>query len=157
MTQKYDWKILKAQYMASDTIEVRDFLRQILGDSSALLGGNITRQTSGWREEKEALKDQVFEESKEETIENGKDNIVELTGLKQKLLNKLKFMIELPYQPSEMRHIYNIIKIELGEPINIVKNQNHDITVEELMQKLEAVPDPYKVNDPTLDKEGTIE
>jgi hypothetical protein len=60
-TARYNWEELKKSYFASDIIEIEQFLRSFSASGLNLplnkpLNGSFTKNTKGWRGEKEEMK-----------------------------------------------------------------------------------------------------
>lgn len=60
-TAKYDWEELKKKYIASDIVEIEQFLRSFSACGLNLplnkpLNGSFTKNTKGWRFDKEEMK-----------------------------------------------------------------------------------------------------
>jgi len=164
---KTDWEALKREFFAdTDFFNISTFLREKKGwDSKKVSNGNTLTHIDGWGKEKANLQQKITDDEIEairreerkrypKLLKNKMNLIVELTkrieGHQMEVgRGKNKKVLTIPESIKGLEAIWKIIKIEMGEPIIIQKNENENKDaqeVEELRQKLdEAIKNANEV------------
>lgn len=154
MKQKYNWDKLKVEYLKSDILEITEFFRHKIGKDEVLNSGNLKRQTSGWRDEKEALIKSSFENAKMQFTKRHKDHFDKMLRAKNLLIDlvilranqsvKTEVIDGVKIQKtdmsvSELYRAYMLLKTELGEPTAPPKREGKEdsnVTVDQLIAAL---------------------
>lgn len=154
--QKYDWAKIKADFLASDIDEVKEFIGKIWGRYNR----NCSQATKGRAKEKKEMKERIIREAIEENIRKEVDSleipIWQLKAAKKTVLwlvmKKLNKIIEKEKKDEENEEInldnidikeqermLRMIKTELWEPTSISKT---DATI-----KWEPLDESLFIND----------
>jgi len=126
--KKYDWNEIKIKYMADEEDEVRVVVGKLLWGWKK----HYEKPTKGWRKEKEASKERVFNSvMKKKEKEEAKSLEVDVKELKKAkkasiklLMKKISKIIDEDDEivVKDIEKIVKIIKTELWEPTTISKN-----------------------------------
>lgn len=142
---KYDWDKIKKEYLASDIIEIQDFLATFLRLGSKTASNGFWKgKTKGWRTEKENFKKEQTEETKKKLI-----NDVDVQEETAKLLQSKRAVMTLirnkmakeqdSLGSNDLKNFWQIIKVELGEPITIAQNDNKNTTTLVNQEELDKI------------------
>lgn len=129
-TPRYNWGEIKQYYFTASEMEVEQFLRKHLAiDPQKALNGSLTKNTTGWRKEKEEFKKLQTENAVEKMAEDP-----DVIAWNQTLIKGKRFFLSSILKRvqtnnenlamSELMTGLNAIKIELGEETTITKNNN---------------------------------
>lgn len=143
---KYDWAAIRKEYMHSEYKTVNDFMRAVHGVDTQT-NAYIARRTRGWAKDKRELFNKGMEASQQEIAQEGVINHTQLQLLKQNILilaaKKLKQLNTAEEINSrDLRTIYDMIKIELGEPTTISElqgNNNKPLAVQAVATQIKDI------------------
>lgn len=131
-TAKYDWPEIKEDYLVSEIIEVEQFLRKFYAiDSNKPLNGAFTKNTKGWRKDKEQFQRELTESKMQKIKDNPdvQDFINLLITAKQNAIKKVALLIgnggnkikerDIPYIQKGIE----ICNLELGLATNLTRTE----------------------------------
>lgn len=143
-----NWAKLKQDFLNSEYDTVEEYFRHLEGTPEARAkNGSIARNTKGWAEEKQKLREQASNLAREETLKQATKDLILPTEFflkgKKEILNitmaKLKHFQDLikknqtdQVDTKELETLLKIYKTELAEPSTIShnENQNHNTNEE---------------------------
>jgi hypothetical protein len=129
-----DWAEIKKAYLASHIESVNAF-RGTSKDYTKFSLATWKNNTKGWRAEKDALRQAQIDSAKRKLLRNDKvEDFTEML-LKGKKLILQSVLLRVQdnnkrLSMSEQKIAVDIIKRELGEPLNVVENTNKNLNVE---------------------------
>ena len=145
---KYNWNKIKAEFMASDFVEVKAFFESRFGHYD----GNMSKRSRGWSPEKIARDKRIAEQSlaKAEQAEINSNAIALkniLTGFKLHLSTEGEIK---KLTMKDKKIIWDVFRTELGLPTRVVfqKNENVNCDAGKARQGiLDRLKDKKKTND----------
>lgn len=138
-SKRYDWNKLKKEFLSSKFQTVQEWRKARKGQEKGKLDWNFNKQTKGRAEEKAKLKAKALNEAKEEIKKEMKElykpSLEELAEMHQIVMQliyaKLEKMLEEWGSMQDLAKIWEILKIEKGEPTKYEKSDqtlNHSFT-----------------------------
>jgi hypothetical protein len=137
-TAKYNWQEIKQKYLASDILEVKQFLGNFLAISlKQAQSGVFTKNTTGWRDEKEQIKKEQTEKAKKD-LEND-PNVKIANNNILKAINNIETKVALLLGSGEKFSKEDLPKIKVGWemlrvsqnlPTTYAKNENDNKNLE---------------------------
>jgi hypothetical protein len=135
--KKHDWERMKKEYFESPFDEVQVFLREKYGMGKKAESGQTFRKTKGWRDEKTTWKRDLLRKSKNEIEKTYKLDMSLLYQTKALVYESLFKMMhkgietdpdtgeitKVSLSPRNIKYIWEMIKIELGENIQTSRNE----------------------------------
>lgn len=137
---KYDWEEIKREYLQSNEGSLKKFFG---GKFPEIPQKTYEKNTKGWRDEKKKLFSNITQESKK-IIEKNPDLIFAHEKLLQQkiailtLINNKLASEQQKIQFKDLKIAIDIIKRELGEPLNhslVGKDENSAESLEEVLEK----------------------
>jgi hypothetical protein len=135
-----NWALAKVDYLKTKDLSVKEWGRQYFGSDSVVEGGNFAAKTKGWRDEKEDIweeaKKEAVEQYRESTKDEAKIDIERAVKAKKRAWNILEGVLanamdkggkKIQIEVRDLEKAFKIIKTELGEESNIIKNLNLDL------------------------------
>jgi hypothetical protein len=133
---KYDWIELKQRYLDSIYTNVREFFRQELGisEDSFFNSGNYSRETNGWKTDKEIYQLEKNKEAQRLMKEHYAISYADLYKWKSTALQAAAIQLKqglilegdkikgVSLKPKELETLWKIIKTELNEPTTVSKS-----------------------------------
>lgn len=127
---RYDRNKLKQQFFSSKFQTVQEWRKDKQGTKKGQRNGNFHRKTKGRAEEKKKLKSKALEEAKQEIKEElkafYKPSTQELAKMHQQVIqlisSKLEKMLIEGGSMQDLAKIWEILKIEKGEPTKVEKS-----------------------------------
>lgn len=158
---KYDYEEMKVRYLESSEIEIEHFLRTYLDlPVNKPISGTLKTKTKGWRDEKLEFKKKLTEKAMEQVLNDPKMIMsqAELIQLKYMILKIAfkgikEFDSLVDFDPagtavigrnaSGLKTIWEMAKIELGEPTTVSQNSNlnQNISLDDLTKELNKLND----------------
>lgn len=152
-----DWAEIKKAYFASHVESVSAFRNTDQKYSRTSLD-TWKNNTKGWRAEKDALRQAQIDSAKRKLLRSDKvEDFTEML-LKGKKLILQSVLLRVQdnnkrLSMSEQRIAIDIIKRELGEPLNVVENTNKNLNVEMPDQEVQSFVKELSEERPQLLKE----
>lgn len=134
-----DWRSLKREFFVQTKHPaIRSFLRSKGFSEEQLINGNTNDNTLNWSQERATYQQEIIDERLKAIKENESKRIPDYITAKLNLLRSLIQELEKDnLSIKEKVAIWKVIKTEIGEPTQIAKNENVDLTeYENLKEKL---------------------
>jgi len=144
--REYNWEQLKLEFLNSEFLEAREFFRQkgiCITPNGKQLTGTANKHVKSWQSEKEQfLRDQT-EKAKQEVIDSkiNQKFIKNLIMGKRDIIRTVLERVEVNEKNlnmNELKIALDIVKRELGEPLDISRNENRNenITLDDFLDEL---------------------
>jgi len=133
---KYDYAVLKQEFMQSDIDDTREFIKQRLGKDTAK-NNQLARKTTWWTKEKQRYKQKLAEKAIAKSLEKQANQLSAKIPLDRLVRMKSDFfdlidqaidtmMAQDNVEIDKVIKWLNAIKTELWEPTSVSKNENEN-------------------------------